>query len=177
MVYENEWFKKYGASLFVVAGLAVIGITVSQVQQESNLPTRAAGEIQNQATEMGIWFEENKINVDNNNQAFARIKLESLDKTIQHVRLVLQYDPSLIKILDVRPGSAFEDVKVQKGEDSLSLISEGDFFGQSTWVILQVELLQSGKTAELISTNDLSSMRYEDGSSRSIQGLQVTLTR
>ena len=170
----KSWLKRYGSVVFVVVGLAAVGLTVLNVQTGTRLFSRAAGE--EEAKAAGVWFESNPVTVNGEGRGETRLKLQSLEQEMKSARLVFNYDPKLLKIDQVRHGSVFEDVTVNNGEGQLVLNSGGSFYGTGTWVILDLQLLTE-RPAMLVAEEGISRFEYKDGKEKILKMFDVRVER
>ncbi len=171
----QERLRKYGATAFVVVGLAVVGATVWQVQNQELVLTRAEGE--EEARAQGVWWDPSPVMVDETGKGEVRLKLESLQKVMKKVRLVFNYDADLLEVVGVEPGAVFGGkVDTDEAPGKLVLISEGEFMGSGTWVKLKVRLL-GDQPARLVSDELLSQLQYEDGRSVEVGKFDVLVRR
>jgi len=169
-----SWIRKYGATLFVVAGLAAVVITTNQVQNQQSLLTRAdSGE---QEPALGIWWDPTPVVVAADGTAWVRLKLESLDQTMTKARLVFDYDPTQMEIEEVAHGVVFDSLAPTQTSGRLVLLSEGEFLGTGTWVKLKVRLL-SNQEAKLSVDSQLSSLRYDNRQSLPVRNFELQVSR
>ena len=171
MKFKNL-LKQYGAATFVIAGLAVVGLTVNQVQTEQRLPTRAAGE--EEARALGIWFDPNPVVVQLGVPIDVRLKLDSLNQLMTKARVVFNYDPQLIQITDISNGVVFTDIEIDSIPGKLVLISKGEFFGTGTWAKIQIQLL-SNQSVTLTSDPQVSEIQYRNQPSVPVNQFDLTL--
>ena len=171
-MHFKTFLRQYGATFFVVAGLAIVGLTVTQVQTQQRLPTRAAGE--EEARTLGIWFDPNPATVQTGIPVEIRLKLDSLSQQMTKARLVFNYDPQLIQIIHVSHGVVFPEMDIDSIPGKLVLISEGEFFGAGTWAKIQLRLL-SDQPAILTSDPQLSELQYQNQPSVQVNQFDLTL--
>ena len=169
-----NWLKKYGGTLFVMAGLAAVGLTVVNVQTGTRLFSRAAGE--EEAKVAGVWFEASPVVVNSEGRGETRLRLQAIEQEMQSARLVFKYDPSLLKVENVKHGSVFEDVTVNNSEGQLVLNSGGSFYGTGTWVILDLQLLTE-QSALLVAEEGISRFEYKDGKEKILKKFDVRVER
>lgn len=169
----KNYYHRYGASIFIASSLLLIGVSVSQVQSEQSIATRAAGDNQNQASEIGLTVDPSFIKIYPNQPSVFRIKLETLTQSLKYARIVLEYDPSQINILGVDTSTVFGEFEQIDDPGRLTLTSNGDFFGSSTWATIQFAFVGEGPKANIKINPDLSSLRYEDQSIREVAPLEI----
>lgn len=159
----KKLLRLYGPTAFIVAGLAVVGLTVIQIQSPQFSFGRASGPAREQTSP--IWFEPQTAVVSENGTATVRLKLASIDQPMTRARAVFNYDPAKLQIISITPGSLFA-IQNQSTPGQVAIISEGSFLGTGTWAKVNVRLtLQT--SASLTADPDLTSFAYEDGSTQS----------
>ena len=102
-----------------------------------------------QASDWQFQLNPSTVTTTASGQGNFRIKLASLDDPITKGRVVLNYDPDLITLGPVDHKSAFETIHTTPNDGKLMIISEGEFWGEASWVSIDVQLQPGVANADI----------------------------
>lgn len=161
--------QAYWSLAVVVAGLALIGGTVYNLQHQQRSFTSAAGDSLLPADQRALSWQVRPLA----GQVEVDLQLSSLDQAVSLARLSLTYDPESVEFVSAKPGHLFDQVSVNPSDGRLTLISQGRFYGQGSWARLRFRVLSS--PAQLRVDPAFSILQYEGGESRQVAEITLPL--
>ena len=161
--------RAYWSLVVVMAGVALIGGTVYNLRQRQHRFTSAAGSLALSADERALSWSVRPLG----EQVEIKLELNSFDRSIELVRVALMFDPQTVEYISAKPGYLFDQVQINPLADRVVLVSQGNFYGQGTWVKLRFRPLTAD--AQVRIDPQVSILQYEDGESRTVAEISLPL--